>query len=91
METIQEKEKEGTKGLPMVQLLCSYCRVFGLQPISQGMLDDSQTTPGANLQAFKQLKRFNEGVGKWPFLEEEFNKNPYRECQRGWGSYGTRS
>ena len=80
-DTMNDSEIQAAKGCQMVQMICSYCRKFGTQMVSRGLIDDNQNTPGANLAAFKVLKKFNEGAAPLPFEEETVNKAPSDEVQ----------
>ena len=48
-DTIKDREIQDAKGYHMIQMICSYCRTYGTQMVSRGLLDDSQNTPGTNL------------------------------------------
>ena len=60
----------------MINLTCSYCRLFGCAQVTKGLLDDTNTTPGANLNAFRLLKKHNEGLAELPFEIKEDKKVP---------------
>ena len=78
--TMKDSEVQEAKGCQMVYMICSYCREFGTLNVSRGLLEDTQNTTEANLQAFRVLKKFNEGASPLPF-EEETVKAPSEEVQ----------
>ena len=53
-----EKDKEivNSRGKNLINFTCSYCRFFGCAQVSKVLLDDTNATPGANLNAFRLLK-----------------------------------